>query len=82
MHGFYCDSEVGRVFNILVPDGFDYDISQHRVPGPQVGPPKASWRRPDRSTGRPVSLPTAVPPVTSATAVSASIMASTGAPAR
>ena len=56
LHGFRCDSEVGRVFNTLVPGGFDHGISEHGVPAPQVRmpPPGVSalsvWREidPDR----------------------------------
>lgn len=50
LHGFRCDSEVGRVFNTLIPGGFDHGISQNGVPAPRVvlPPPGVSatevWR--------------------------------------
>lgn len=50
-----------------------------RWPTPKVTatarPPKATWRNPERRTGRPVSRPTAIPPTVSATAVSARVAA-------
>src|SRR6188472_2539244 len=39
VHGFRCDSEVGRVFNTLVPGGFDHGISESGVPALQVQMP-------------------------------------------
>jgi quercetin dioxygenase-like cupin family protein len=39
LHGFRCDSEVGRVFNTLVPGGFDHGISAQGTPAPQVRMP-------------------------------------------
>lgn len=39
LHGFRCDSEVGRVFNTLVPGGFDHGISEQGIPAPQVTMP-------------------------------------------
>lgn len=59
LHGFRCDSEVGRVFNTLVPGGFDHGISEHGEPAPQVRmpPPGVSaldvWRELDRHRPRP-----------------------------
>lgn len=53
LHGFRCDSEVGRVFNTLVPGGFDHGISEQGIPAPQVTmpPPGVSalsvWRELD-----------------------------------
>ena len=38
-HGVRCDSLVGRVFNILVPGGFDDGISEQGIPAPQVTMP-------------------------------------------
>lgn len=56
LHGFRCNSQVGRVFNTLVPGGFDHGISANGVAAPQVAlpPPGVSalqvWRElePDR----------------------------------
>lgn len=53
LHGFRCDSEVGRVFNTLVPGGFDHGISERGVPAPGVSMPPpgesalAVWRELD-----------------------------------
>jgi quercetin dioxygenase-like cupin family protein len=52
-HGFRCDSEVGRVFNTLVPGGFDHGIIEQGIPAPRVTmpPPGVSalsvWRQLD-----------------------------------
>lgn len=52
-HGFRCDSDVGRVFNTLVPGGFDHGISENGIPAPRVAmpPPGTSalsvWRELD-----------------------------------
>lgn len=54
VHGFRCDSEVGRVFNTLVPGGFDHWVSEEGTPAPRVvlPPPGVSvvdiWRELDR----------------------------------
>ena len=59
VHGFRCDSEVGRVFNTLVPGGFDHGISEHGVPAPRVvmPPPGTSalsvWREIEALRPRP-----------------------------
>ena len=59
LHGFRCDSEVGRVFNTLVPGGFDHGISESGVPAPQVRmpPPGVSalsvWRELEPQRPRP-----------------------------
>ncbi len=59
LHGFRCNSEVGRVFNTLVPGGFDHGISERGVPAPQVTmpPPGVSalsvWRELDLQRPRP-----------------------------
>ncbi len=59
LHGFRCDSEVGRVFNTLVPGGFDHGISERGVPAPQVTmpPPGVSalsvWRELNPQRPRP-----------------------------
>lgn len=59
LHGFRCNSEVGRVFNTLVPGGFDHGISEHGRPAPRVAlpPPGVSvaeiWRELDRERPRP-----------------------------
>jgi quercetin dioxygenase-like cupin family protein len=59
LHGFRCDSEVGRVFNPLVPAGFDHGISERGIPAPQVAmpPPGVSalsvWRELDPHRPRP-----------------------------
>ena len=45
-------------------------------------PPRASWRRPERSIGRPVSRPTTMPPVSSATAARPRAAERTDRPAR
>jgi quercetin dioxygenase-like cupin family protein len=58
LHGFRCDSEVGRVFNTLVPGGFDHGISERGIPAPQVAmpPPGVSalsiWRELDTQRPR------------------------------
>ena len=60
LHGFRRDTEMGRVFNTLVPGGFDHGISEHGIPAPQVAmpPPGVSalsiWRELD--TQRPRAL--------------------------
>src|SRR5260221_254780 len=50
-----------------------------RLPTPNVTamarPPRTSWRRPERSRGRPVSRPTTIPPAVRATAVIARVAA-------
>ena len=38
-HSFRNDSVVGRVYNTLVPGGFDHGITQHGTPAPQVHMP-------------------------------------------
>lgn len=38
-HSFRCGSTVGRVFNTLVPGGFDHGITEHGTPAPQVQMP-------------------------------------------
>ena len=38
-HSFRCGSEVGRVYNTLVPGGFDHGITDHGIPAPQVDMP-------------------------------------------
>jgi quercetin dioxygenase-like cupin family protein len=59
LHGFRCDSEVGRVFNTLVPGGFDHGISEQGIPAPQITmpPPGVSalsvWRELDPHRPRP-----------------------------
>lgn len=59
VHGFRCDSPVGRVFNTLVPGGFDHGISQHGVPAPKLRlpPPGVSalpvWQQLDPARPRP-----------------------------
>ncbi|TPG37282.1 cupin domain-containing protein [Mycolicibacterium hodleri] len=59
LHGFRCDSEVGRVFNTLIPGGFDHGISENGTPAPQVAmpPPGVSalsvWRELDQHRPRP-----------------------------
>ncbi len=35
-HSFRCRSVVGRVYNTLVPGGFDHGITAHGVPAPRV----------------------------------------------
>lgn len=58
-HGFRCNSEVGRVFNTLVPGGFDHGISEHGIAAPQVimPPPGVSalsiWQELDRDRPKP-----------------------------
>ena len=58
LHGFRCDTEVGRVFNTLVPGGFDHGISERGIPAPQVAmpPPGVSalsiWRELDTQRPR------------------------------
>lgn len=58
-HGFRCDSAVGRVFNTLVPGGFDHGISERGIPAPRVTmpPPGVSaldvWRELDPHRPRP-----------------------------
>ena len=57
-----------------------------RLPIPYVTamaiPPSRNWRAPERSTGRPVSRPTTIPPVTSATAVMTRVAARLGRPSQ
>ena len=59
LHGFRCDSPVGRVVNTLVPGGFDHGISEHGVPAPQVALPPpgesvlAVWRELEPQRPRP-----------------------------
>ena len=59
LHGFRCDSRVGRVFNTLVPGGFDHGISENGTPAPRVllPPPGTSvlevWQELDRHRPRP-----------------------------
>jgi quercetin dioxygenase-like cupin family protein len=36
LHGFRCNSAVGRVLNTLVPGGFDHGISEQGIPAPRV----------------------------------------------
>ena len=49
-HSFRCGSEVGRVYNTLVPGGFDHGITDHGIPAPRVDMPApgssalAVWR--------------------------------------
>ena len=49
-HSFRCGSEVGRVYNTLVPGGFDHGITTHGIPAPQIDMPApgtcalAVWR--------------------------------------
>ena len=58
-HGFRCDSEVGRVFNTLVPGGFDHGISTTGTPAPQVKMPPpgtsalAVWQEIEATRPRP-----------------------------
>lgn len=35
-HSFSCRSQVGRVYNMLVPGGFDHGITAHGIPAPQI----------------------------------------------
>jgi quercetin dioxygenase-like cupin family protein len=59
LHGFRCNSPVGRVFNTLVPGGFDHGISEHGTPAPSVElpPPGVSavpvWQELDKQRPRP-----------------------------
>ena len=60
LHGFRCDSEVGRVFNTLVPGGFDHGISEHGIPAPE---PPCLHRRCPRCRYGANTIPSApVPP--------------------
>ena len=58
-HSFRCHSPVGRVYNTLVPGGFDHGIVAHGVAAPQVlmPPPGTSalevWR--ELADGRPAA---------------------------
>ena len=38
-HSFRCGSVVGRVYNTLVPGGFDHGITAHGTPAPRVEMP-------------------------------------------
>jgi len=38
-HSFRCTSPVGRVYNTLVPGGFDHGITEHGIPAPQIEMP-------------------------------------------
>jgi quercetin dioxygenase-like cupin family protein len=59
LHGFRCNSPVGRVFNALVPGGFDHGISENGTPAPTVAmpPPGVSaleiWRELEPHRPRP-----------------------------
>ena len=59
LHGFRCDSPVGRVFNTLAPGGFDHGINENGIPAPRVvlPPPGVSalavWQELDRNRPRP-----------------------------
>ena len=35
-HSFRCGSTVGRVYNTLVPGGFDHGITENGTPAPRV----------------------------------------------
>ncbi len=56
-HSFRCGSTIGRVYNTLVPGGFDHGITENGTPAPQVvmPPPGTSaidvWRQ--IAAGRP-----------------------------
>jgi quercetin dioxygenase-like cupin family protein len=58
-HGFRVESDVGRVFNVLTPAGFEHGIVAHGTPAPVVALPppgqgvEAVWRE--------LLLPTRVP---------------------
>ena len=58
LHGFRCDSEVGRVFNTLVPGGFDHGISEQGIPAPRIAMPPpgvsalSAWRELDAQRPR------------------------------
>lgn len=38
-HSFRCDSTIGRVYNTLVPGGFDRGVLENATPAPQVEMP-------------------------------------------
>jgi hypothetical protein len=56
-HSFRCGSEIGRVYNTLVPGGFDHGITDHGTTAARVDMPAPGtsaihvWR--DIVTGRP-----------------------------
>ena len=58
LHGFRCDSDVGRVFNTLVPGGFDHGISEQGIPAPRIAMPPpgvsalSTWRELDAQRPR------------------------------
>lgn len=59
LHGFRCNSAVGRVFNTLVPGGFDHGISERGVVAPRVQLPRPGqsvlevWQRLDLDRPKP-----------------------------
>ena len=69
-----------------LPDDHQVSWPPMRLPTANVTataiPPKANWRSPERSNGRPVRRPTTMPPATSATAVTPRETASADRPAR
>ena len=57
-HSFRCDSEVGRVYNVLAPGGFDHGITSRGTPAPAIDMPPpgtsslAVWRQLDSQRPR------------------------------